>query len=120
MYDFAQLVFLDRFGCFFGREPLDMALIFFRPLPTLTRYFQWKNAHFTDHDRAVPETFFIRNDPTDRLPTDPITPASSRASRAAESGAVLPLCGQPFGMIQRCVPREVTSMISVRDLLFNR
>src|SRR6267142_451793 len=28
-------------------------------------------------------------------------------------------CGQPFGMIQRCVSRDVTSMTSVRVLPFN-
>ena len=34
-------------------------------------------------------------------------------------GPFCPFCGQPFGMIQRCVSREVTSMTSVRDLLLN-
>ena len=50
----------------------------------------------------------------------PITPASSNASRAAERRGDLPFFGQPFGMIQRCVSREVTSMNSGREPLPTR
>jgi hypothetical protein len=63
--------------------------------------------------------FLYGNDPTERLPTAPTTPASSKASRAAEWQGALPYCGQPFGMIQRCVSRDVTSMTSGRDLPVN-
>jgi hypothetical protein len=61
--------------------------------------------------------FRYANDPMGRLPTVPTTPASSNASRAAERWGALPFCGQPFGMIQRRVSRDVTSMTSVRVLL---
>jgi hypothetical protein len=44
-----------------------------------------------------------------RLAIAPTTPASSKASRAAEWSGDLPFFGQPFGMIQRRVSREVTS-----------
>jgi hypothetical protein len=50
----------------------------------------------------------------------PSTPASSNASRAAEWWGARPFCGQPLGMIQRCVSRYVTSITSVRDLPINR
>jgi hypothetical protein len=54
--------------------------------------------------------FRYANDPMGRLPTVPTTPASSNASRAAERWGALPFCGQPFGMIQRRVSRDVTSI----------
>src|ERR1700733_14374344 len=50
----------------------------------------------------------------------PAPPASSRASRAADLCGAFPLAGQPFGMIQRPVSREVTSKTSVGDLPFRR
>jgi hypothetical protein len=59
--------------------------------------------------------FRYANDPRGDLSTTPITPASSKASRTAERWGALPFCGQPLGMIQRRVPRDVTSMTSVRE-----
>src|SRR6266511_5377018 len=53
--------------------------------------------------------FLYENEPTERLAIAPTTPASSKASRAAEWSGDLPFFGQPFGMIQRRVSREVTS-----------
>jgi hypothetical protein len=55
--------------------------------------------------------------PTGSLPTAPTTPASSNASLAAEWCGAFPFCGQPFGIIQRCVSRDVMSMTSVRALV---
>jgi hypothetical protein len=52
------------------------------------------------------------NTPTDFVPTFPLTPASSNASRAADFGGLSPLIGQPFGIIQRRDRRVVTSRIS--------
>src|SRR5947208_11720172 len=50
-----------------------------------------------------------------RLATAPTTPASSNASRAAECCGDLPFLGQPFGMTQRRVSREVMSMNCGRE-----
>src|SRR6476620_7661646 len=60
--------------------------------------------------RPFLKRFSYTNDPTGRLATAPRTPASSKASRAAEYRGDLPFFGQPFGMIQRRVSREVISM----------
>ena len=50
--------------------------------------------------------------PTDFAPIFPLTPASSKASRAADFVGLSPLIGQPFGMIQRLDRRVVTRRIS--------
>src|SRR4029077_8248154 len=50
-------------------------------------------------------------EPIGRLLTLPTTPASSKASFAAVSNGDFPRLGQPFGMIQRRVPRDVTNII---------
>src|SRR5262245_49023728 len=73
---------------------------------------------FTSQTTTPPflRRFRYANDPRGDLSTTPTTPASSKASRAAERWGALPFCGQPLGMIQRRVPREVTSITSVRDL----
>jgi hypothetical protein len=55
-----------------------------------------------------------------RLLTLPRMPASSNASVAAVSYGGIPRLGQPFGIIQRRVPRDVISIISNSDLLFAR
>jgi hypothetical protein len=52
------------------------------------------------------------NTPTDFVPILPLTPASSKASLAADFGGFSPLIGQPLGMIQRLVRRVVTRRIS--------
>src|SRR5262245_324409 len=62
-------------------------------------------------------SFLYAKEPMGRLPTVPTTPASSNASWAAERCGALPFCGQPLGMIQRRVPRDVISKTSVRTLL---
>ena len=59
-YDFAQHRLLHRFGCFLDGEPLDVALLSFWPLPTLTQHFQWEDAHFADHDAPGPEALFVK------------------------------------------------------------
>ena len=59
-YDLAQQRLLHRFGCIFGREPLDVALRFFRPLPALTLHPERKDVHVTHHDGTVLETLLIR------------------------------------------------------------
>src|ERR1700733_5001406 len=59
-------------------------------------------------------------EPIDRLLTLPRTPASSKASFAAVSYGGIPRLGHPFGIIQRRVPRDVTSIISKLDLPFAR
>ncbi len=53
-----------------------------------------------------------RKRPTDFAPIFPLTPASSKASRAADFAGLSPLIGQPFGMIQRLERRVVTRRIS--------
>jgi hypothetical protein len=53
--------------------------------------------------------------PIESLPAFPTTPASSRASRAAEACGAFPSIGQPFGMTQRPVSREVTSITSTPE-----
>jgi hypothetical protein len=65
---------------------------------------------------------FLQNfdEPIGRLLTLPMTPASSNASFAAVSCGGIPRLGQPFGIIQRRVPRDVTSIISNCDLPFAR
>jgi hypothetical protein len=45
-------------------------------------------------------------------PILPVTPASSKASRAADLIGLNPLIGHPLGTIQRLVPRVVTKRIS--------
>src|SRR5580704_11993721 len=45
-------------------------------------------------------------------PVLPVTPASSKASRAADLIGLNPLIGHPLGTIQRLVPRVVTKRIS--------
>jgi hypothetical protein len=50
--------------------------------------------------------------PTDFAPIFPLTPASSKASRAADLVGLSPLIGQPLGMIQRLDRRVVTRRIS--------
>jgi hypothetical protein len=62
--------------------------------------------------------FLYEKTPRGRRLTLPTTPASCRASRAADLCGGLPLAGQPFGMIHRPVSREVTSKTSVGDLPF--
>src|ERR1700712_2267496 len=47
----------------------------------------------------------------------PTSPASSYASRAATSHGFRPLIGHPFGITQRPVSREVSSMISGRPVV---
>ena len=42
----------------------------------------------------------------------PVTPASSKASRAADLAGLNPLIDHPLGTIQRLVPRVVTNRIS--------
>jgi hypothetical protein len=46
------------------------------------------------------------------VPILPVTPASSKASRAADLTGLNPLIGHPLGTIQRLVPRVVTKRIS--------
>src|ERR1700734_826270 len=46
------------------------------------------------------------------VPILPETPASSKASRAADLTGLNPLIGHPLGTIQRLVPRVVTKRIS--------
>src|SRR5258707_5953835 len=58
-YDFAEHGLLHRFGCLFGREPLDLAMFLFWPLLALTRHFQWEDVHFTDQDVAVLKALFV-------------------------------------------------------------
>jgi hypothetical protein len=61
-------------------------------------------------------TFTYGKEPIDRFRTLPTTPASSNASRAAVAWEDMPGLGQPFGIIQRRVRRDVTSITSSRDL----
>jgi hypothetical protein len=58
--------------------------------------------------------------PTDFIPTLPLTPASSKASLAADFGGFSPLIGQPLGMIQRLDRRVVTRRISSAAVGVNR
>jgi hypothetical protein len=60
------------------------------------------------------------NRPIDFVPIFPLTPASSKASRAADFGGLSPLIGQPFGMIQRLDVRVVTRRISSAAAGVNR
>src|SRR6266511_789085 len=46
---------MNRFGCLFNREPLDVTLLFFWPLLALTRHFQREDVYFTDHNAAALE-----------------------------------------------------------------
>src|SRR6516162_4503977 len=57
--------------------------------------------------------------PIGRLVTFPATPPSSNASAAAVSWGGIPLLGHPLGMIQRRVPREVTSITCNSDLVLS-
>jgi hypothetical protein len=50
----------------------------------------------------------------------PLTPASSKASRAADFGGFSPLIGQPLGIIQRLDRRVVTRRISSAAVGVNR
>jgi hypothetical protein len=76
----------------------------------LCRLTSSRNAHVTDDDPSILQAFFIRDEPTERLATAPRTPASSKASRAAEYCGDLPFFGQPFGVTQRWVSCDVMSM----------
>jgi len=58
-YDFAQHGFLHRFGCVFGRQPLDLALLLFWPLLALTPHSQWKDVHLTHRDDTILKALLI-------------------------------------------------------------
>src|SRR5260221_9049323 len=114
-YNLAQHRFLYLFCRLRGREPLHNAFPFFWPLFILAPYFKRKDAHFTDDNAPIFSRFSYENEPTERLATAPTTPASSKASRAAEYWGDLPFFSQPFGMTQRRVSRDVISMNCGRE-----
>jgi hypothetical protein len=58
-YDFAKHGFLHRFGCFFRREPLDLALLLFWPLLPLPPHSQWEDVHLAHGDATILKAFLI-------------------------------------------------------------
>jgi len=73
-----------------------------------------------DGHEAVRQPLPVRIAAIGSRTTRPVTPASSRASIAAALGSLFPFIGQPFGMMTRCVVREVTSMSSSSPTSFSR
>jgi hypothetical protein len=71
-------------------------------------------------DRQTVDRLSYGYEPIGRFLTLPMTPASSNASFAAVSYGGIPRLGQPFRIIQRRVPRDVTSIISNWDWPFAR
>jgi hypothetical protein len=57
--DPAQLGLPDRFGCFFSREPPDLAFTVLGPPLALSRYLERVHLDFTDDDAAVLEALSI-------------------------------------------------------------
>src|SRR5215471_17898840 len=70
--------------------------------------------------RPCLRSFRYEKEPIGFFPICPTTPASSSASRAAAACGALRFIGQPLGMIQRPVPRDVTSITSVPEVLWRR
>ena len=108
--DLAQHRLVDLFRRLRGGEPLDDPLLFFRPAFALAPHFKRKHMHVAEDDGAALEPLVIGEGADRALGDGPITPASSKASRAAEVRGDLPFFGQPFGMTQRWFSRDVMSM----------
>jgi hypothetical protein len=91
--------------------PGDGAFVLLRPFLALLPHLE--RDHMYPHPPVPPlgRGFSYEKDPSGSRPTPP---ASSYASRAADRWGVRPLCGQPFGMIQRRVSPKVTSITSAR------
>ena len=58
-YDRPQHGLLNRFSCFFNREPFHLTLPPLRPLFPLSLYPQRVDVHFTDHNAAVLKALFV-------------------------------------------------------------
>ena len=105
----------------FGREiPFKTTFAFFRPTLALSCHTKGEYLNPTVRRITLFQNFSYGYEPIDRLLTLPRTPASSKASFAAVSYGGIPRLGHPFGIIQRRVPRDVTSIISKLDLPFAR
>ena len=109
-YDRAQPRFVDLFRRLRGREPLDDPLLFFGPLFALPPDLQQKHAHVTDDDSSILQAFFIGERTDWALGNGAENAGLLESSRAAEYCGDLPFFGQPFGMTQRWVSRDVMSM----------
>jgi hypothetical protein len=100
---------------------LNHPLLDLRPGFALTLNEQRKHRNLTVYANAIPvEHLFIAKRPIDLAPTRPLTPASSKASRAADLAGRKPFIGQPFGMIHCLDCRVVTRRISNAASWLNR
>jgi hypothetical protein len=119
-YDLAQHRFLYLFCRLRGREPLHNALMFFRPLFVLAPDLQWKDTHFTDDDAPILHSLFIGERPSGALGNRADNPSLFESFTRSRVPGDLPFFGQPFGMTQRRVSRDVISMNCGRERALSR
>jgi hypothetical protein len=113
--DLAQMRFIHPFRRLRGRKPFDDAFLLFRPLFALTADFERKDSHGADDDRPILQALLIGERADGALGNGADDASLLECFTGREYCGDLPFFGQPFGITQRRVSREVMSMNCGRE-----